>query len=159
AWGDDRSKPTLLVYGHHDVQPIDPLEAWQSPPFEPEIREGRLYGRGAVDDKGQVFLHAKAVEALMQTNGGKLPINLRLLVEGEEEIGSQHLGDLLREHAAMLEADCICISDTAMYGRGIPSLCVGLRGLAYFDLVVYGPAGDVHSGSFGGGIANPANAI
>jgi acetylornithine deacetylase/succinyl-diaminopimelate desuccinylase-like protein len=158
-WGHDRSKPTLLVYGHHDVQPIDPLDAWQSPPFEPEVRDGRLYGRGAVDDKGQVFLHAKAIEALVQTGAGKLPINLRLLVEGEEEVGSQHLGDLLREHATQLEADCICISDTAMYGRGIPSLCVGLRGLAYFELTVHGPATDVHSGSFGGAIANPANAL
>jgi acetylornithine deacetylase/succinyl-diaminopimelate desuccinylase-like protein len=158
AWGNDRNKPTLLIYGHHDVQPVDPLDAWVSPPFEPEIRGGRLYGRGTADDKGQVFLHAKAIEALMQTKGA-LPINLRLLVEGEEEVGSQHLGGLLRDYADDLEADCVCISDTAMYGRGIPSLCVGLRGLAYFDLVVHGPAGDVHSGSFGGGIANPATAL
>jgi acetylornithine deacetylase/succinyl-diaminopimelate desuccinylase-like protein len=158
-WGHDPAKPTLLVYGHHDVQPVDPLDAWLSPPFQPAIREGRLYGRGTVDDKGQVFLHAKAIESIVETHAGGLPINLRLLVEGEEEVGSQHLGDLLREHAAALEADCICISDTAMYGRGIPSLCVGLRGLAYFDLVVHGPSNDVHSGSFGGGIANPANAL
>jgi len=157
TWGRAKRKPTVLVYGHHDVQPIDPLEAWQSPPFEPEVRGGRLYGRGATDDKGQVFVHVKAIEALLQT--GELPINVKLLVEGEEEIGSLHLEDLLREHAAALEADCVCVSDTAMYGRGIPSLCVGLRGLAYFDLIVRGPAGDVHSGSFGGGIANPANAL
>jgi acetylornithine deacetylase/succinyl-diaminopimelate desuccinylase-like protein len=158
-WKRAPGKPTLLVYGHHDVQPIDPLDAWRSRPFEPEIRDGRLYGRGAADDKGQVFAHVKAIEALVETGAGELPINLKLLVEGEEEIGSHHLADLLREHAAMLEADCVCISDTAMYGRGIPSLCVGLRGLAYFDLTVRGPAGDVHSGSFGGGIANPANAL
>jgi acetylornithine deacetylase/succinyl-diaminopimelate desuccinylase-like protein len=158
-WLHAPGKPTLLVYGHHDVQPVDPLEAWQSPPFEAEIRDGKLYGRGTVDDKGQVLIHAKAVEAFVRTGAGKLPINLKMIVEGEEEIGSFHLGDLLREHAAMLRADYVCVSDTAMYGRDTPSLCVGLRGLAYFDLVVSGPSNDVHSGSFGGGIANPANAL
>jgi acetylornithine deacetylase/succinyl-diaminopimelate desuccinylase-like protein len=158
-WMHAPGKPTLLVYGHHDVQPVDPLDAWQSPPFEPEIRDGQLYGRGTVDDKGQVFIHAKAIEAFVETGSRKLPINVKLIVEGEEESGSQHLGDLLREHAAMLAADCVCVSDTAMYGRGVPSLCVGLRGLVYFDVVVRGPATDVHSGSFGGGIANPANAL
>jgi acetylornithine deacetylase/succinyl-diaminopimelate desuccinylase-like protein len=158
-WKRAPGKPTLLVYGHHDVQPVDPLDAWLSPPFAPEIRDGRLYGRGAVDDKGQVFLHVKAIEALVQTGARALPINLKLLVEGEEEIGSGHLRDLLLEHAALLETDFVCISDTAMYGRGIPSLCVGLRGLAYFELIVRGPRQDVHSGSFGGGIANPANAL
>jgi acetylornithine deacetylase/succinyl-diaminopimelate desuccinylase-like protein len=148
----------LLVYGHHDVQPVDPLDAWQSPPFEPEIRDGQLYGRGTVDDKGQVFIHAKAIEAFVAT-AGKLPVNLKLIVEGEEEIGSEHLADLLRDHAALLTSDYVCVSDTAMYGRGIPSLCVGLRGLAYFEIVVRGPSADVHSGTFGGGIANPANAL
>jgi acetylornithine deacetylase/succinyl-diaminopimelate desuccinylase-like protein len=157
-WMHAPDKPTLLVYGHHDVQPVDPLDAWRSPPFQPEIRDGMLYGRGTVDDKGQVFIHAKAIEAFVET-GGRLPINLKLIVEGEEETGSEHLADILRDHAAMLEADYVCVSDTAMYGRGIPSLCVGLRGLAYFEIVVRGPSADVHSGSFGGGIANPANAL
>jgi acetylornithine deacetylase/succinyl-diaminopimelate desuccinylase-like protein len=158
-WRHAPGKPTLLVYGHHDVQPVDPLGAWQSPPFEPDIREGQLYGRGTVDDKGQVFIHAKAIEAFVETGARKLPVNVKLLVEGEEEIGSQHLADLLRDHAALFEADYVCVSDTAMYGRGIPSLCVGLRGLVYFEVVVRGPATDVHSGSFGGGIANPANVL
>jgi len=158
-WLHAPGKPTLLVYGHHDVQPVDPLDAWVSPPFDPQIRDGKLYGRGTVDDKGQVFIHTKAVEAFMSSEGGKLPINLKMIVEGEEEIGSFHLEDLLREHATMLAADYVCVSDTAMYGRDTPSLCVGLRGLAYFDIVVSGPRTDVHSGSFGGGIANPANAL
>jgi acetylornithine deacetylase/succinyl-diaminopimelate desuccinylase-like protein len=158
-WLHAPGKPTLLVYGHHDVQPVDPLDAWVSPPFDPQIRDGKLYGRGTVDDKGQVFIHTKAVEAFVSTGPKRLPINLKMIVEGEEEIGSFHLGDLLREHAAMLASDFVCVSDTAMYGRDTPSLCVGLRGLAYFDIVVSGPRTDVHSGSFGGGIANPANAL
>ncbi len=158
-WLHAPGKPTLLVYGHHDVQPVDPLDAWVSPPFDPQIREGKLYGRGTVDDKGQVFIHAKAVEAFVSTGTGRLPINLKMIVEGEEEIGSFHLEGLLREHADLLAADFVCVSDTAMYGRGTPSLCIGLRGLAYFDLVVSGPRTDVHSGSFGGGIANPAHAL
>jgi acetylornithine deacetylase/succinyl-diaminopimelate desuccinylase-like protein len=158
-WLHAPGKPTLLIYGHHDVQPVDPLDAWTSPPFEPAIREGKLFGRGAVDDKGQVWIHAKAIESFVKTGAGKLPINIKLIVEGEEETGSEHLGELLGAHAAMLASDYVCVSDTAMYGRGVPSLCVGLRGLAYFDLEVRGPATDVHSGSFGGGIANPANAL
>ncbi|HKQ71088.1 MAG TPA: dipeptidase [Polyangiaceae bacterium] len=158
-WLHAPGKPTLLIYGHHDVQPVDPLDAWDSPPFEPAVRDGKLYGRGVVDDKGQVMVHAKAIEAFVRTGLRRLPINVKLIVEGEEEIGSQHLADLLRDHRDLLAADYVCVSDTAMYGRGLPSLCVGLRGLAYFDITVRGPAGDVHSGSFGGGIANPANAL
>jgi acetylornithine deacetylase/succinyl-diaminopimelate desuccinylase-like protein len=158
-WLHAPGKPTLLVYGHHDVQPVDPLDAWQSPPFEPEARDGLLYGRGTVDDKGQVYIHAKAIEAFVETGAKKLPINVKLLVEGEEEIGSTHLADLLLQHAAMLAADYVCVSDTAMYGRGIPSLCVGLRGLVYSEVIVRGAPNDVHSGSFGGGIANPAHAL
>jgi acetylornithine deacetylase/succinyl-diaminopimelate desuccinylase-like protein len=158
-WRSARRRPTLLIYGHHDVQPVDPLDAWLSPPFEPQVRNGKLFGRGSVDDKGQVFVHVKAIEALVQTLGRELPVNLKLLVEGEEEIGSTHLASLLHEHAADLAADCVCISDTAMYGKGIPSLCVGLRGLSYFDLVVRGPNIDLHSGSFGGAVANPAQAL
>jgi acetylornithine deacetylase/succinyl-diaminopimelate desuccinylase-like protein len=158
-WLHTPGRPTLLVYGHHDVQPVDPLEAWESPPFDPEARDGQLYGRGTVDDKGQVFIHAKAIEAFVETGARKLPVNLKLIVEGEEEIGSPNLADLLRDQAQMLASEYVCVSDTAMYGRGVPSLCVGLRGLVYFDIVVRGPATDVHSGSFGGGIANPANAL
>ena len=158
-WMHAPGKPTLLLYGHHDVQPIDPLDEWESPPFEATVRDGRLYGRGVVDDKGQVWIHVKAIEAFLKGGTGKLPINIKLIVEGEEEVGSAHLADLLREHDELLQADFVCISDTAMFGRGIPSLCVGLRGLAYFELHVHGPSGDLHSGSFGGGIANPANAL
>ena len=157
-WNHAPGKPTLLVYGHHDVQPVDPPGEWVSPPFEPAIRDGRLWGRGVVDDKGQVWIHAKAVEAFVKT-AGKLPINLKVIVEGEEEVGSENLEGILRDHAELLRADYVCVSDTAMFGRGIPSLCVGLRGLAYFEITVRGPTTDLHSGSFGGGVHNPANAL
>lgn len=157
-WKQHTSGPTLLVYGHHDVQPVDPLPEWKSPPFEPDIREGRLWGRGTVDDKGQVYVHAKAIEAFMSTHK-KLPINLKVVVEGEEEIGSENLDGILRDHAAEISADFVCVSDTAMFGRGIPSLCVGLRGLMYLEVFVEGPSSDLHSGSFGGGIANPVNVL
>ncbi len=157
-WLQAPGKPTLLVYGHHDVQPVDPLAEWTTPPFEPAVREGRLWGRGVVDDKGQVHIHAKAIESFIRTVG-RLPINLKLIVEGEEEVGSANLDILLRERAAELSADFVCVSDTAMFGRGIPSLCVGLRGLAYIEVFVEGPRTDLHSGSFGGGLANPVNAL
>ena len=150
--------PTLLVYGHHDVQPVDPLGEWLSPPFEPEVRDNRLWGRGVVDDKGQVYIHAKAIESFVRTTG-RPPIRLKMIVEGEEEIGSPNLDALLRDHAADLATDFVCVSDTAMFGRGIPSLCVGLRGLAYLEVYVDGPAFDLHSGSFGGGVMNPVNAL
>jgi len=151
-------KPTLLVYGHHDVQPVDPLEEWISPPFEPAVREGRMWGRGVVDDKGQVWIHVKAIESFLAT-AKKLPINLKLIVEGEEEIGSDNLETLMIEKTKDLTADFVCVSDTAMFGRGIPSLCVGLRGLAILEVHVSGPKQDLHSGSFGGGVANPVNAL
>ncbi len=157
-WMVDPSKPTLLIYGHHDVQPIDPLPEWHSPPFEPEEREGRLWGRGTVDDKGQVLIHVNAIEAFLR-GGGALPINIKMIVEGEEEIGSAHLDDLMQEHRDRLSADFVVVSDTAMFGRGIPSLCVGLRGIAYFDITVRALTMDAHSGSFGGGVQNPANAL
>ena len=157
-WIATPGKPTLLVYGHHDVQPIDPLNEWISPPFEPDLREGRLWGRGVVDDKGQVHIHVRAIESFIRTVG-KLPINIKLIVEGEEEVGSMNLDTLLREHAKDLASDFVCVSDTAMFGRGIPSLCVGLRGLMYLEVHVDGPAMDLHSGSFGGGVANPVNAL
>jgi acetylornithine deacetylase/succinyl-diaminopimelate desuccinylase-like protein len=157
-WIRAPGKPTLLVYGHHDVQPVDPLGEWITPPFEPAVRDGRLWGRGVVDDKGQVHIHAKAIESFVVARG-HLPINVKMIVEGEEEIGSSHLDSLLKTHASDLQADFVCVSDTAMFGRGIPSLCIGLRGLAYFDLHVDGPAFDLHSGSFGGGLGNPINAL
>jgi acetylornithine deacetylase/succinyl-diaminopimelate desuccinylase-like protein len=151
-------KPTLLIYGHHDVQPVDPLDEWKSPPFEPAIRDGRMWGRGVVDDKGQVYIHVKAIEAFVKTVK-KLPINIKLIVEGEEEIGSTNLDELMREKRDDLAADFVCVSDTAMFGRGIPSLCVGLRGLMYFEVSVEGPTMDLHSGSFGGGVPNPVNVL
>jgi acetylornithine deacetylase/succinyl-diaminopimelate desuccinylase-like protein len=151
-------KPTLLVYGHHDVQPVEPLAEWKSPPFEPSIRDGRMWGRGVVDDKGQVHIHVKAIESFIAT-AGKLPINLKLIVEGEEEIGSANLDTLMREHEKDLVSDYVCVSDTAMFGRGIPSLCVGLRGLVYLEVHVDGPRQDLHSGSYGGGVLNPINAL
>jgi acetylornithine deacetylase/succinyl-diaminopimelate desuccinylase-like protein len=157
-WIVGPTKPTLLVYGHHDVQPVDPLGEWVTPPFEPSIRDGRLWGRGAVDDKGQVYVHVKAVESFVKA-AGALPINLKMIVEGEEEIGSANLDTLLREHATDLSADVVCVSDTAMFGRGIPSLCVGLRGLSYVEVFVDGPALDLHSGTFGGGVRNPVNVL
>jgi acetylornithine deacetylase/succinyl-diaminopimelate desuccinylase-like protein len=157
-WLNAPGKPTLLVYGHHDVQPVDPLNEWITPPFEPSLRGGRLWGRGVVDDKGQVYIHAKAIESFIKA-AGKLPVNLKLIVEGEEEIGSDNLDILLRDRARDLTADFVCVSDTAMFGRGIPSLCVGLRGLAYIEVFVDGPALDLHSGSFGGGVTNPVNAL
>jgi acetylornithine deacetylase/succinyl-diaminopimelate desuccinylase-like protein len=150
--------PTLLIYGHHDVQPVDPLDQWVTPPFEPAIREGRMWGRGVVDDKGQVHIHVKAIESFLKTRKS-LPLHVKLIVEGEEEIGSMNLDELLRTKAKELEADFVCVSDTAMFGRGIPSLCVGLRGLMYLELRVDGPSTDLHSGTFGGGVQNPVNAI
>jgi acetylornithine deacetylase/succinyl-diaminopimelate desuccinylase-like protein len=152
------SQPTLLVYGHHDVQPVDPLSAWISPPFEPAVRDMRLWGRGVVDDKGQVYIHAKAIESFMRTLG-RLPIRLKMIVEGEEEIGSTNLDSLMRAHAGDLSTDFVCVSDTAMFGRGLPSLCVGLRGLSYLEVFVDGPGLDLHSGSFGGGVMNPIHAL
>jgi acetylornithine deacetylase/succinyl-diaminopimelate desuccinylase-like protein len=157
-WAGPPGSPTLLVYGHHDVQPVDPVNEWVSPPFEPAVRGGRLWGRGVVDDKGQVYIHAKAIESFVRTVGG-LPIHIKLIVEGEEEFGSANLDGLLRDHASDLRSDFVCVSDTAMFGRGIPSLCVGLRGLTYVEVFVEGPSSDLHSGSFGGGLRNPLSAL
>ena len=154
----DPSLPTALVYGHHDVQPVDPLDEWMSPPFEPEVRDGRLYARGAVDDKGQVYMHLKAVEAHLRTRG-ELPVNLRLLVEGEEEIGSEHFEPLVETMHDRLGADVAVVSDTGIFARGVPSLTVGLRGLSGVEVVVRGPSLDLHSGVFGGAVQNPVEAL
>ena len=147
--------PTILFYGHYDVQPVDPLDEWVTPPFEASIREGEMYARGAADDKGQVFMHIKAVEAYL-SRSGRLPVNIRFILEGEEEIGSRHLDTFVRDHADELRADVVVISDSPMFERDIPSLCYGLRGLAYLQVDVRGTHTDLHSGSFGGAVANPA---
>ncbi len=150
--------PTLLVYGHYDVQPVDPEELWDSPPFKPTVRDGRLFARGANDDKGQVHMHVKALEARLRTGLG-MPVNVKLVIEGEEEIGSVHLEAFLREFSQKLACDAVVISDTGMLGPDIPSIGTGLRGLAYLEVVVEGPSGDLHSGSYGGAITNPALAL
>ncbi|MGE0448490.1 MAG: dipeptidase [Vicinamibacterales bacterium] len=154
-WLGAEGAPTILFYGHYDVQPVDPLDLWESPPFEGTVRDGEIYARGAADDKGQVFMHLKAIEAhLKQT--GRLPVNIKILLEGEEEVGSIHLDDFIRAHRAELAADVVVISDSTMFARGVPSICYGLRGLVYFQLDLRGSSTDLHSGSFGGAVANPA---
>jgi acetylornithine deacetylase/succinyl-diaminopimelate desuccinylase-like protein len=154
-WLNAPDKPTILFYGHYDVQPVDPVELWTSPPFEATIRDGEIYARGSADDKGQVFMHIKAVEAHLKQSGS-LPLNIRFFIEGEEEVGSVHLDDFVRAHKQELAADVVVISDSPMFDRGIPSICYGLRGLAYFQIDVRGTKSDLHSGSFGGAVANPA---
>ena len=150
--------PTILIYGHYDVQPPEPLDLWDSPPFEPEVREGRIYARGSADDKGQLYLHVKALEAHLRTRG-TLPFNVVVLAEGEEEIGSPNLVPFVRDNRDRLHADTVVISDSAMFAPGIPSLLFSLRGLAYFEIHAQGPSSDLHSGAYGGAIANPANAL
>ncbi|MFH0988459.1 MAG: dipeptidase [bacterium] len=157
-WLNAPGQPTLLIYGHYDVQPEEPIELWHSPPYEATILDGNLYARGAADDKGQFFIHIKALEAYLK-NTGSLPINIKMIVEGEEEIGSEHLGEFLKEHKEMLKADLIVISDSSMFAKGVPSVCYGLRGLAYMQVEVTGPNGDLHSGSFGGSVHNPIQAL
>src|SRR5262245_61071673 len=147
-------KPTILFYGHYDVQPVDPVNLWTSPPFEATVRDGEIYARGAADDKGQVFMHIKAVEAYLKKTGS-LPLNIKFFIEGEEEVGSAHLDEFVRTHKDELAADVVVISDSPMFDRGIPSICYGLRGLAYFQIDVRGTRTDLHSGSFGGAVANP----
>lgn len=153
----DSSKPTVLVYGHYDVMPVDPLNLWTSPPFEPEVRDGKIFARGADDDKGQAFMHAKAFEAMVQT--GTLPCNVKFMIEGEEEVGSPNLEKFCSDHKEMLKADIILVSDTGMIAPDIPSITVGLRGLAYLEVEVTGPNRDLHSGLFGGAVANPINVL
>ena len=149
---------TVLVYGHYDVQPPEPLELWTSPPFEPEFREGRLYGRGSADDKGQLYLHVKAAEAHLK-GAGALPVNLIILAEGEEEVGSPNLVPFVEAHTERLACDAVVISDTGMFAPGLPSLLFSLRGLAYFEIQVEGPSSDLHSGAYGGPVVNPAMAL
>ena len=150
--------PTILIYGHYDVQPSEPDELWTSPAFEPEVRDGKLYARGSVDDKGQLWIHVKALEAHLATRG-TLPVNIIVLAEGEEEIGSEHLVPFVEAHAERLSCDGVVISDSAMFAPGIPSILSSLRGLAYFEITAVGPSGDLHSGMYGGAVVNPAMAL
>ena len=154
-WLGAEGAPTILFYGHYDVQPVDPLELWESPPFDATIRDGEIYARGSADDKGQVFMHFKAVEAHLKQNG-RLPLNIKFILEGEEEVGSAHLDDFVRAHRSELAADVVVISDSPMFARGVPSICYGLRGLVYCQIDLRGSSTDLHSGSFGGAVANPA---
>jgi acetylornithine deacetylase/succinyl-diaminopimelate desuccinylase-like protein len=147
-------KPTVLFYGHYDVQPAEPLDLWTTPPFDPAVRDGNLYGRGTADDKGQVHIHIKALEALRDT-AGKLPINVKVMVEGEEEVGSVSLWDFVRQNRERLKADALVVSDTSMLAKGVPSITYGLRGLNYYQIEITGPMQDLHSGVFGGAVPNP----
>jgi acetylornithine deacetylase/succinyl-diaminopimelate desuccinylase-like protein len=156
--GAPEGAPTVLVYGHYDVQPVEPIELWTSPPFEPTIRNGRIYARGSVDDKGQLYLHLKAIEACLATDG-TLPVNIIVLAEGEEEVGSKHLTPFVEQYKDRLACDCVVISDSTMFAPGIPSILSSLRGLAYFQIDVRGPAQDLHSGIYGGAVVNPAMAL
>jgi acetylornithine deacetylase/succinyl-diaminopimelate desuccinylase-like protein len=149
----DKKLPTVLVYGHYDVQPADPYDLWTSPPFEPQIREGRIYARGACDDKGQMYMHVKALETMLKNNA--LPCNVKFMIEGEEEIGSDNLGKFVAANKEKLKADVILISDTGIFSNDCPSITVGLRGLSYVEIEVVGPKRDLHSGMYGGAVANP----
>jgi acetylornithine deacetylase/succinyl-diaminopimelate desuccinylase-like protein len=153
----DPSKPTVMVYAHYDVMPPDPLDRWTTPPFEPVVKEGKIYARGADDDKGQGFMHAKAFEIMINTH--TLPCNVKFMIEGEEEIGSPSLASFMKEHKTLLQADIILVSDTSMIGMETPSITTGLRGLAYMEVELTGPNRDLHSGLYGGAVANPINVM
>jgi acetylornithine deacetylase/succinyl-diaminopimelate desuccinylase-like protein len=153
----DPAKPTVLVYGHYDVQPADPLDLWDSPPFEPVIKEGKIYARGAADDKGQVYMHVKAFELMMKTD--QLPCNIKFIIEGEEEVGSVSLEGFIKANKEKLKADIILISDTSMLSLENPSITTGLKGLSYLEVEVTGPNRDLHSGVYGGAVANPINVL
>ena len=154
-----RPAATVLLYGHYDVQPPDPLDEWKSPPFEPTERDGNLYARGAVDDKGQMWMHVKALESLFAANGGKLPVNVRVIVEGEEEVGGEGIAAFVREHPEQLAADVALVSDTEMFAPDLPTLCVGLRGMIYTEIEARGARTDLHSGMYGGAAPNPFVAL
>jgi acetylornithine deacetylase/succinyl-diaminopimelate desuccinylase-like protein len=153
----DPDLPTVLVYGHYDVQPAEPLELWDSPPFEPEIRDGKIWARGADDDKGQLFMHVKAFEFMVRTD--QLPCNVKFMIEGEEEVGSPSLKEFCRNNSELLKSDVILVSDTTMIATDIPSITVGLRGLSYMEVELTGPNRDLHSGLFGGAVVNPVNML
>jgi acetylornithine deacetylase/succinyl-diaminopimelate desuccinylase-like protein len=157
-WLGAKGAPTILVYGHYDVQPVDPLNLWKNPPFEPVVRGGRIYARGASDNKGQFLAHIDALESHLKANG-TCPINVKFLIEGEEEIGSPHLDSFIAKNRPKLACDAVIVSDTAMFDKGLPSICYGLRGLTYLEIHVKGTDSDLHSGTFGGSVINPANAL
>ncbi|HLF20243.1 MAG TPA: dipeptidase [Bacteroidota bacterium] len=157
-WLAAAGKPTVLFYGHYDVQPVDPVNLWTSPPFEATIRGENLYARGSADDKGQVYIHLKAIESYMKNSGG-LPVNIKMIIEGEEEVGSANLDNFVKGHKDLLKADLVLISDSAMFAKGVPSVCYGLRGLAYMEVEITGSKSDLHSGSFGGSVHNPIQAL
>ncbi|MDP6528292.1 MAG: dipeptidase [Gemmatimonadota bacterium] len=157
-WCERPDAPTLLIYGHYDVQPVTDPSIWTSPPFEPAFRDGKIWARGATDDKGQLLVHVLAAREHLKANGS-LPVNVKFLFEGEEEIGSEHLDAFLRENTGKLACDAVVISDTAMFAPGVPSICTGLRGIAYVEFTLRGASADMHSGSFGGGVDNPALAL
>ena len=150
--------PTVLLYGHYDVQPVDPLNLWTTPPFEPTIRDGKVFARGSSDDKGQVLCHLLAIEAFMEATGG-LPVNLKIVIEGEEEVGSPNLTPFVEASRERLACDAVMVSDSAFFAKGVPSIVYGLRGLAYMEVIAHGPDRDLHSGSYGGAVANPADAL
>jgi acetylornithine deacetylase/succinyl-diaminopimelate desuccinylase-like protein len=158
-WLHAEGQPTIMIYGHYDVQPPDPLNEWQSPPFEPTLRGGNLFARGSADDKGQVYVHLKAVERLMQEGGGKLPVNVRFLIEGEEEVGGEGIEHYVKEHPNELSCDAVVISDSDMFADGLPALTVGLRGMVYTEITVRGAAHDLHSGMYGGVAPNAINIL
>jgi len=158
-WLHAAGKPTCVCYGHYDVQPPDPLDEWISPPFEPAERNGNLYARGAVDDKGQMYIHIKALESLFKANNGKLPINVRIILEGEEEVGGEQIAEFVHEHSDRLKADFALISDTELFAPDLPTLCVGLRGMVYTEIEARGAKIDLHSGMYGGAAPNPFIAL
>ncbi|MFB3915427.1 MAG: dipeptidase [Terriglobales bacterium] len=158
-WLHAAGKPTVLCYGHYDVQPAEPLEEWKSPPFEPTEHNNNIYARGAVDDKGQMYMHIKAVESLMKTGNGSLPVNLRFIIEGEEEVGGEAIDEFVRKHPERLKCDVALVSDTEMFAPETPSLCVGLRGMCYTELEAVGAKTDLHSGVYGGAAPNPLEAL
>jgi acetylornithine deacetylase/succinyl-diaminopimelate desuccinylase-like protein len=157
-WLGAPGKPTVLIYGHYDVQPVDPIELWSSQPFEPTIVGDNIFARGATDDKGQMYMHIKSVEAYFKTHGS-LPLNVKFLIEGEEEIGSTNLSVFLKNNTELLKCDSVLISDTALFAPGVPTITYGLRGLCYMEIEVTGPSRDLHSGTFGGGVPNPINVL
>lgn len=158
-WLHAAGQPTVLCYAHYDVQPPDPLDEWKTPPFEPTVRDDNLYARGAVDDKGQLWMQVKALEVLLQAHGGKLPVNVRVLFEGEEEAGGEAIAKFLREHGNRLKADCALVCDTEFFAPELPTLCVGLRGMLYLELEAVGAKTDLHSGMYGGAAPNPLFAL
>ena len=154
-WLHAAGKPTVLMYAHYDVQPPDPLDEWLSPPFEPTERNNNIYARGAVDDKGQLWMEVKALEALMKAGGGKLPLNVKVIIEGEEEVGGESIAEYVRKQKTKLKADFALVCDTELFAPDLPTLCVGLRGLVYTELEAVGPKSDLHSGLDGGAAPNP----